>query len=264
VIPAETTLQSTSGVTYLVDEDASVGGDGTVEIAVTAQLAGRAGNALPDAVLTFISPLVGVAAVAAAGEAGITGGADLESDDSLRDRMLRRIQNPPHGGTQADYELWALEVPSITRAWCFPLYEGPGTVRVYVANDNAASETHLADPGDVSAADAHMQAKRPIGVAKVVEEEVVSGLEVVAPELQPVDFTIALVPNDADVQAAVISALKEAFYRDARPEGAMLISREREAVSLAIGEQDHTITVPTGNQTADAGKILVLGEVTFT
>ena len=66
---------------------------------------------------------------------GLAAGSDAETDESLRARVLRRIQKPPQGGAGYDYVAWALEVPGVTRAWVYPAEMGLGTVTVRFVRD---------------------------------------------------------------------------------------------------------------------------------
>ena len=88
-------------------------------------------------------------------------------------------------------------------------------------------------------------------------------MEIVAPVRQPVDITISAGPDSPALRAAIEASLAEVFAREAEPEGTVRLSKIREAVSTTPGEEDHDITVPAASPTADAGKILVLGAVTW-
>ncbi|WP_181946512.1 baseplate J/gp47 family protein, partial [Klebsiella pneumoniae] len=61
-------------------------------------------------------------------DAGISGGADVESVAELLTRLLYRKRNPPTGGALHDYVIWATELPGISRAWAFDCWHGLGTV----------------------------------------------------------------------------------------------------------------------------------------
>ena len=65
----------------------------------------------------------------------INGGADIEDFGAFKARYLQVYANPPAGGNQTDYEEWALAVPGVTRAWCNPIGNGPGTVVIYTMWD---------------------------------------------------------------------------------------------------------------------------------
>ena len=263
-IESETRLQSISGVEYLVMETVEIGEEGEVIAEVEATTAGRAGNVEAGAVLSFVSPLAGVDSEAVS-ENGIAGGADLESDESLRSRMLREIQDPPQGGSKADYERWALQVGPITRAWCFPIYNGPGSVRVYVVNDNHEGP-ELAAAGDVTAAFSYIDSVKPVGV--VIEDpenpgEYINGLEVMAPTKVPVDFEIDETPDDDNVRAAMRASLADLFRREAVPEGGIALNKIIVALGTAAGVQNFNLVAPIASPSAGAGEMLVVGDVDF-
>jgi len=65
------------------------------------------------------------------------------------------------------------------------------------------------------------------------------------------------------VQAAVEASLRDLIAREAEPGGTLLISRIREAISIAAGESDHVLTSPTTNQTAAAGEIFTMGAIAW-
>lgn len=88
---------------------------------------------------------------------------------------------------------------------------------------------------------------------------------VVSPLAVRLDITIDnLIPDTAAVRAAVLAELTDLFRRDSEPGGTIRISKIWEAVSIATGEDSHIITSPPTDQVAAAGKMFVLGTVTFT
>ena len=122
-------------------------------IDVEAVVAAGGGNAEVGVILGVITPIVGLVSTANVSTA-LAGGADIESDASLRARLLQRIQNPPRGGTSEDYEFWSLTAhPDVTRAWTRPNTPAIGQVTVYFMTDdatadgvpNAATETTVDD-----------------------------------------------------------------------------------------------------------------------
>ena len=74
-----------------------------------------AGSASNSATGTAFYLGAGVAGVSATGAAAgpITGGAEIETNASLRSRMLIAYQRPPQGGLIDDYGEWALAVPGV-------------------------------------------------------------------------------------------------------------------------------------------------------
>ena len=70
-------------------------------------------------------------------KSNFTKGVDIESDEELRKRFIKVVNNPSTSGNKNHYEEWALEVNGVSRAIVYPLWNGNGTVKVMViGNDN--------------------------------------------------------------------------------------------------------------------------------
>ena len=70
-------------------------------------------------------------------ETDFKNGIDIESDEDLRKRFIKVVNNPSASGNKNHYEEWALEVNGVSRAIVYPLWNGNGTVKVMVVgNDN--------------------------------------------------------------------------------------------------------------------------------
>ena len=70
-------------------------------------------------------------------EADFINGVDVESDEDLRKRFVKVVNNPSTSGNKNHYEEWALEVNGVGRAIVYPLWNGNGTVKVMIiGNDN--------------------------------------------------------------------------------------------------------------------------------
>lgn len=243
-------LQRGDGVDYVTLADVTIAG-GVATVAAEAVAAGADGNADTGIALTFVSPVAGVSSTATVAGPGITAGLDQEDDESLRGRLLERIRQQPRGGAATDYVRWAKEVPEVTRAWVYPEKNGLGTVGVAFVMDGRADIIPLA--GDVTAVDDWIADRRPV----------TADVEVFAPVADPMDLTIELTPDTADVRTAVEAALGDLLAREAEPGGTILLSHIREAISIAAGETDHVLTVPAANYVSSAGEIAVLGTITW-
>lgn len=66
----------------------------------------------------------------------ITNGTDTETDDNLRARTQLRVRYPGTSGNQYHYMHWAMEVEGVGRVKVFPLWDGPGTVKVSILDSN--------------------------------------------------------------------------------------------------------------------------------
>ena len=219
VIPANTQLQSGVGmpagsdspyasVTFETLQDITVSGSAVVTGNIRCLDPGSFGN-LPDGSgLTINPPINGVSSTVFA--YGLTGGTDDETDDQLRARILRRIQNPPMGGDAADYEAWALAVAGVTRAWASPNEMGIGTVTVrFLMDDLRADNDGWPEPQDIVAVADYIDTKRPVTTKDCY---------VVAPIKQFIDITIAnLIPDTAEAQAEIEASLRDMLFQMAAP-----------------------------------------------
>ncbi len=253
VIPAGTKYSRADGWEYESQAEATIAA-GVASVEVEALTAGADGNAEEDVELVLVTPITGVNSSGYVDSDELSGGADEEDDDGLRERVLDRIRRPPMGGAEADYEKWALEVAGVTRVWVYPEYTGPGTVGVtFVRDDDGTGSDIIPDAGEVEDVQDYIDARRPVTAA----------VTVFAPVADPVALTITVVPNTTAVKAAVENELADMFYRDGEPGGTILLSRIHEAISLAAGESDHTLTVPAANYDAAAGDLPMLGTITW-
>jgi len=255
-IPAGALLQRSDSVRYTVDVGGTISA-GTVSLAITAIAAGQAGNAAAGMALSLVSPIPGVNASALVDSGELTGGADIETLDSWRDRLRDHVQRPPHGGRVNDYIRWAKEVPGVTRAWAFGGWMGSGSVGVYFVRDNDINM--IPDAAEVQDVIDYIDPLRPAGMKQ---------LGVFAPTPVAQNLTIALTPNTPAAQAAVQAELAELFDREAQVDdgngsGTILLSHVREAISTAAGETDHNVVIPAADLTLTAGEISQLGIITW-
>jgi uncharacterized phage protein gp47/JayE len=249
-VPAGTQLQRSDGVGYTTTADAVIAA-GAAQVPVAALVAGVAGNADVATRMAFVAPVSGVNSLALVAAGGLTQGAERESDEALRGRVLARIQQPPMGGAKSDYEAWALEVAGVTRAWVYPLENGPGTVVVRFVRDNDASL--IPDAAEVEAVQDYIDDLRPVCAQVTVE----------APTAAPLNMTIQLTPNTLAVRNAVTAELTDVLQREAMPGGTILLSHLREAISVAAGEVNNVLVSPSADVDHDPGEMPVIGTITW-
>lgn len=280
-IPAGTLLVRGDGYEYTTDADGVIGSNGSVTVAITAVLppidpvnnptgGGAAGNANTGTILTLGTAIPGVQSNGTVTVA-ITGGADIETDDSLRTRMLQQYQNTPQGGAKSDYETWALAVAGVTRAWCNPNGFGTGTVVVYIMLDDAES-AHNGFPQGTNG----VAAKETRGVSATGDQLTVANaifplqpvtalVSVVAPVANPINFTIAGISSaSATTKSAIASAISGVLeqYGDPR-DGTIDLSYIESAIAAIAGTTGFVIQSPTGNITGTMGQLPTLGTVTY-
>lgn len=251
LIETGTTLIRADGLEYATDADITISA-GQAIADVTALTTGQTGNAVAGTTLSLASPIAGINSAATVHTDGITGGSDQEETADLSARVVKRIKNPPHGGAKHDYELWALEVPGVTRAWVYPGEMGGGTVTVRFVRDDDASL--MPDAGEVATVQDYIDERRTV-TAK--------GCYVVAPIAAPIDYTIQLTPDTPAGRAAVIAELDDLLKREALPGGTILLSHIREAISISAGETNYVMTVPNADVTNATGYMATLGVITW-
>lgn len=251
VVPLAASLRRADGQEYATTASGTIT-SGSAAVAVSAVLAGKAGNAAAAVPVSLVSPVAGVNSAGSVASGGLTGGTDEETDEDYRVRILARIQDPPHGGSASDYVAWAKEVAGVTDVWVFPLESGAATVAIrfmmYGTYGNG-----IPQPADVSRVQDYINERRPVTAIPIVA----------APTALPVNFTIALTPNTAEVRAAVQAELQDLLQREAKPGGTIFLSRIREAVSSAVGETNNSVTAPSADVVQTATQIATLGTITW-
>lgn len=131
-----------NGVTYITLGSALLNAP-TVQVTIKAVSdqsgtsgSGVIGNLQAGDIVSFANPLPNINRNAVVVSQSVTG-ADGESTESYRQRVLDRFQKRPQGGAYSDYELWAEEVAGIINA--YPYTGNPGEVDVYVEATVASS-----------------------------------------------------------------------------------------------------------------------------
>ena len=97
-------------------------------------------------------------------EVEFSNGVDIETDEDLRKRFVKVVNNPSTSGNKAHYEEWALEVDGVGRAIVYPLHNGNGTVKVMiVGNDNKPVSEEIIENCKL-----HIEENMPIGCSLTV------------------------------------------------------------------------------------------------
>ncbi|MBB2841472.1 UNVERIFIED_ORG: putative phage protein gp47/JayE [Rhizobium etli] len=247
-------------ITYLSTAPATADGAGALTMAVLSEVRGAASNRDAGGLLALADPVLypDLSSEWEVSEDGLGGGADIESDDSLRARGLQRKRNPPGGGTLTDYERIALAVPGVLAAWAFRGSNSVGSVFVYFLF--AGRDDFIPEAGDVAAVQAAIDAQRLIRVDDSVA---------VAPVAHPVDITIdGLSADTPEIRAAIETAISAMFLARCKPGIAgntFTLSRSwiSEAISTVSGEDRHELTAPATDIVLSGGEFPTLGTVTY-
>lgn len=139
-VAAPQTDPTADPIVFQTTESGTIPAGGTIDLAVAAVAAGAAGNVAANLITVKVTPDNDVTAVTNANPT--SGGADVESDELLRTRLLVAWAGGHGAGTVADYEGWALAYPGVGYATVVPLWLGTGTVHVVVTDpDNQPSSS---------------------------------------------------------------------------------------------------------------------------
>ncbi len=136
---------------YQVDKKLADG-----EFLLICDLAGDVGN-IPEGAMTAVPTIPGLAAAELTDI--LSPGVDEETDESLYRRYKIRAQLPSTSGNKYHYKQWALEVAGVGDAKVFPRWDGPGTVKVVVADQLLRP----AIPELVNKVWEHIEDVRPVG-----------------------------------------------------------------------------------------------------
>lgn len=275
-IPVGTLVVRSDGVNYIVtataDPVAATGGTQPYQITLTAQaekdpsgLTGAFGDCASGTQFTLGQTIAGVTSSGTSGL--ITGGADLETEDDYRTRVLQVYQNTPQGGAAEDYVTWALEVAGVTRAWCDPLYNGAGTVGVYFMMDDVESAHQGVPQGTNGVATSETRDTVATGDQLTVANyiyplrPVTALVYSLAPTLSAINFTIKGVA--AANQAAVQAALSSLITGLGSVGGTIELAALWTACRIADPPDDLIIVTPSADVTVAAGQLPVLGAITW-
>jgi uncharacterized phage protein gp47/JayE len=270
ILPLGTALRRQDGPIYETTAEGSVDGTGTVTVTMTATDQGAFTNC--DAG-TAIAIMEGIEGINAAGltVGPTTGGADSETQESLRSRMLLRYRSPPQGGAGTDYMEWALEVPGVTRAWTDGNAMGAGTVTVYPMFDldNATNDGFPLGSNGVS----HLETRPAGGVASGDQltvadhiypvQPVTALVYVVAPLPYPIDVTLqALDPNVQDIRDAISAAIADMLLIEGSPGGIVWPSQLYDAILAVPGIVHFTMSIPSAPVQLPTSHLPVMGTLT--
>lgn len=251
VLASGTLCQRSDGVQYEILDDAVIE-FGELSVPVECLRSGKSGNLPAGVPVSLVSPVSGIDTAGKTTSPGINGGFDPEDDESLRDRLFERIQNPPQGGSESDYVRWAREVPGVTRAWAIPQGYGPNTVVVIIATDGPDGSIQP-PPGLTETTAVHIRTRAPV-TAEVF---------VVEPIPLPVLYRLTISPDSPTLRAAVASALL-GFHRTLGPGDPVRPSRVSEIVSTTPGEEYHRLDFPTADVQPERFEVATYGGVTWT
>jgi uncharacterized phage protein gp47/JayE len=256
VIPAGTRLVTGGAepIYFVTTADATITG-GTATVNSEAEEGGTKGNVAAGEITALaLGNLFGVVSVT--NSAPFDGGADEESDEALLARYLDRVRKPATSGNANQYRQWALEIAGVGDAKVYPVWNGPGTVKVVLLDaDKTAPAQSVID--DVTE---YIESVRPIGATVTV----VGATEV--PINISATLTLAsgktLADAQSEIETAVTDYLKSLAFVDPIVRYSKIASLILDAPSV-VDYANLTVNDVTSNITIADGEVAVLGTVTL-
>lgn len=158
IIPVDTqarTDQTNPVFFHTIEEGIVVNGTATVN--AVAEIGGINGNVEANRIVISLGNLTGVTAVT--NTLPFTGGVDRETSLSLLDRYYEKVRKPATSGNVYQYEQWAKEVSGVGDVKVTPVWNGPGTVKLVLLDDQKKSP----DPSVIAETINYIETVRPIG-----------------------------------------------------------------------------------------------------
>lgn len=160
-IPAGAPFYTAEGLAFYLAGAVTLAGGGGRGLLVAAE----AGDAYNIGAGEIVSTLRNYPGVESYTNEAAGGGMDPETDAALLARYLERMRRTATSGNPYHYQQWAGEVDGVGAARVVSKWDGPGTVKVILADQAMEPATAAA----VAAAGANIEAKRPVGPAVTVE-----------------------------------------------------------------------------------------------
>jgi uncharacterized phage protein gp47/JayE len=250
LLPAETPLARQDGTTYQTTADGTIDDTGNVTVRMVATVLGEFTNCDAGTAISISTPVAGINSNGLT-VGPTTGGADQETQEQLRSRMLFRYRQPPQGGARSDYVEWASEVPGVTRAWAASFVAGTVTVGVMFdgnGNEGFPNGTNGTSRYEVRPSSTGVATGDQLIVADHIYplQPVTALVQVFSPVAYPVNITLTqLTPNTAEVRGQIVAALNDMFLMEAVPGGTIWPSQLYDAINAVQGVEHFTILVPS-------------------
>lgn len=240
---------------YTVIEAAVIGDTAQATAIVECDEYGVIGNCPAGAIKSFPVTISGLSAVTNA--APLANGYDGEPDSELRQRYLDKVRTPPTSGNKYHYLAWVKEVTGIGDARVFPLWDGPGTVKVVILDSNKQP------PGAelLQAVADHIEDVRPIGATVTVASATGVNIDIAA------TLTLATGYTAEQVKGYIETNIAEYLKSIAFVETYVSYAKIGSIILDTEGVLDYsglTVNEGTSNIAIADTEVAVLGTVTIT
>lgn len=281
IIPKDTIFVRGDGALYITTASAEAV-EGTALCPGRAMASGPDGNMSPGTKLALQTPIVNVVDQATADTGGWTNGFAAETTASIRQRLAKRLADPPKGGGPGDYVRWALgdadedKIPEgatppagVTRAWEYGKVPKIGRVTVLIMRDGDDDPFPTLEQRKEVWQWIKLFAPIALPFPFVDDDPTQQSVLTPNPKPLPVEIHLTLEPgaDEATVKAAITQSLKDMIAERASPppDGAQLFYKSwiNEAISRVPGELDHKVIEPVGDVSLAKWDLVFLDSVTW-
>lgn len=253
-IPAGTLCVTQDGLGFATDEALTLGESGSGTVTATADAVGTAYNVPAGAIISMQQAVSGVTALT--NEEAAAGGTDPETDAALFARLDAYKKTPPTSGNDRHYHQWALAVNGVGAASVIRCWDGPGTVKVIIADMalRPVEEELRAEVAD------YIETQRPVTAEVTVESA--AGVPVEVSVTVTTDGTVSKLNTERELTERLAEYLGEIAFT----EGAEVVYNRVLAIVMGLPGvtdcADLLVGGGTDNVPLDADEIPMLGTVT--
>ena len=253
-IPAGTLCVTQDGLGFATDEALTLGESGSGTVTATADAVGTAYNVPTGAIVSMQQAVSGVTALT--NEEAAEGGTDPETDAALFARLDAYKKTPPTSGNEQHYHQWALEVNGVGAASVIRCWDGPGTVKVIIA-DMALRPVEEELRAEVAA---YIETQRPVTAEVTVESA--AGVPITVSVTVTTDGTVSKLNTERELTERLAEYLGEIAFT----EGAEVVYNRVLALVMGLPGvtdcADLLVGGGTDNVLLDVTQIPMLGTVT--
>lgn len=131
-----------TGPRFITAEDAVLAaGERTIQVRAVSQQGGKEANAAAGSITLLLTPPAGVETVT--NPQAFAGGAEEETDEELRHRLLKSYDAVPNGTNAEFYRSYVAQFDGVHSVGVQPRANGSGTVAVYVAGRGSDAPEEL-------------------------------------------------------------------------------------------------------------------------
>ena len=253
-IPAGTLCVTQDGLGFATDEALTLGESGSGTVTATADAVGTAYNVPAGTIISMQQAVSGVTSLT--NEEAAAGGTDPETDAALFARLDAYKKTPPTSGNDRHYHQWALAVNGVGAASVIRCWNGPGTVKVIIA-DMALRPVEEELRAEVAA---YIEMQRPVTAEVTVESA--AGVPVTVSVTVTTDGTVSKPATEQELTERLAEYLGEIAFT----EGAEVVYNRVLALVMGLPGvtdcADLLVGGGTDNVLLDVTQIPMLGTVT--